>query len=178
MSRFTIALAAVVVLSLSGCFYSREIAHLRGDIERLFPEARFDRQVVVALGPGTLRPLGWLADHVPEDHARMASDYMRNIERVKVGVYETEYLPPMETVSQPRLRRFEHGDWEMAAKVRDDDEVVWVFYRERYENVRDLYVIVLNDDELVLVRVQRHLNQLLEAVLEDHGPLLDFAHNL
>ena len=101
-----IALLSTTVL-LSGCFYSREIVHTRRDIERHYPDARFDREVVVSVGPGALRALGWVTGLVPEEEAQMARDYLHEIERVKVGVYRTEHLPPLENMDLPALRRFE-----------------------------------------------------------------------
>ena len=161
--------------TLTGCFYSREMAHLRRDLERAYPDARFDREVVVSLGPPALHALGWIARRVPEDEAQMAADYLYEVKRIRVGVYKTEVLPPLDDVDLPRLRRFREDGWEVAVKVRERDEMAWVLYRERHDTVRDLYVLVLSEDELVVARVQGHLNRLLERIVEDHGPLLDLT---
>ena len=40
----------------------------------------------------------------------------------------------------------------------------------------DLYVVVLADEELVLARVQGHLNRLLARVMEDHSDLTRWVH--
>lgn len=163
-----LVLLGTAVLMLSGCLYSREIAHTRRDIERHYPDARFEREIIVSLGPGTLRTLGWIAGLVPEDEGRMARAYLGEIERVKVGVYRTEYLPSLEDMDLPTLRRFERDGWEVAVKVRQDDEMVWLLYREDRREVRDLYVLVLSDEELVLARLQGHLDRLLQRAMNDH----------
>jgi len=182
LKRNAVPLLLVCLLAplLSGCFYSREISHVRRDLERQYPAAHFDREVVVQIGPSTIRTLGWIAGRVPEEEAQMASDYLREIHRIKVGVYHVEDLPPLDEVDLPHLRRFERDGWEVAVTVREDDEVVWVLYREWYDSVRDLYVLVLNEDELVIASVQGRLDALLQQIVEDHGPftsLLDGVWN-
>ena len=160
-------LLAALCLPLTGCFYSRELADTRRDIEDRYPEARFDMQGVVELGQGTFQTLGWLADLVPEPEADLIGAYLRDIRRVKVGVYEVEDLPPLDEVDLADLDRFRERDWELAFRRTDRYDVVWVLYRERWEVVRDVYVLVLNEHDLVLVRVQGYLNPLLEGLLDE-----------
>ena len=173
----TLALVLVAV-SLTGCIYSREIAQTRRDLERHYPDARFDREIVINVGPSSLHTLGWLAGLAPEDEAQMARDYLYEIDRVKVGIYRVERLPDLDDFDPPALQRFERGGWEVAVKARQDDGVVWVLYRERYGAVRDMYAIVLSDEELVLARVKGHLNNLLEKVMDDHYELRNFVDEL
>ena len=44
----------LVALLLSGCFHAAELAQVRADIEREMPEADFDKEVELTLGPMTL----------------------------------------------------------------------------------------------------------------------------
>ena len=59
-------------------------------------------------------------------------------------------------------------DWEMAVRVNEDDESVWILYRERDDTVKDLFVVVLDDQELVLVQAEGQLDRLMEKALADH----------
>lgn len=158
-------------LATSGCFYSREISHVKRDIERQYPDIEFERGVSVNLGSGTLRSLGWLARRVPEEEAQLASAYLQQIQHIKVGYYPIAYLPSLDEdgLDLPALDRFENEGWEVAVKVRDDDELVWVLYRERFDTVRDIYVLVLSDEELVVATIRGRLDQLLELAIEDYG---------
>ena len=156
------------VLPLTGCFYSREIAQTRRDIERQVPGAAFEREMVVNLGPVSLRTLRWLAGRSSDDDARQARLYLNDLRRVKVGIYRTEHLSPtLDALDLPHFRRFERKGWELALSVREDDEAVWVYYRERHGTVRDLYVVALDDEELVLARVKGHLGRLVTRVMRD-----------
>lgn len=157
----------------SGCIYSREIAQTRRDLERSAPEARFEREMVVNLGPISLRTLGLvggLVDGDDEDVA-MARRYIEEIRRVKVGVYRVERAPDLDRFDPLALRRFQRDGWELAVKNFEDGEAVWVFYKERKGHIRDLYAITLSDDELVLARIRGRLDRLLAKVLEDHYAL-------
>lgn len=163
------------VLPLAGCLYSREISRTKRDIERQYPEARFEREIVLSLGPMSLGALGFLAGLVPADEPQMARAYLREISRVKVGVYRVEALPDFDRLELPARSHFKRDGWEVALKALEDDGAVWVLYKERYREVRDLYFVVLSDEELVLARVQGHLDSLLARVLEDHRPLRDLV---
>ncbi len=165
-------------VSLSGCVYSREIVQTQRDLERHYPEAEFDRQIILNFGPRSLHTIGWLAGLAPEEEAQMAADYLYEIDRVKVGIYEVDRLPDLDEFDPPSIGRFERDGWEVAVKAQEDDGVVWVLYRERYNEVRDIYTIVLNDEDLVLARVRGHLNQLLEKVMEDHYHLHRFMDDI
>ncbi|GAB5519096.1 MAG: hypothetical protein RhofKO_13470 [Rhodothermales bacterium] len=164
---------ALLALMISGCFYSREISQTRHDLERTYPDLELDQQVVFSMGPLGLRTVGWIAGFVPEEEAQMASRYVREIQRVKVGVYEVDRIGDLRDFDPASLRRFERGGWEVAARIHEDDELVWVMYRERHDTVRDLYVVVLDGDELVLARVQGRLNRLMEQVMQDHTVFAD-----
>jgi hypothetical protein len=175
MSRTVLLTLLVALPSLTGCFYSREIAHVRRDIERQYPEARFERQVVVNAGPVLLRLSKWITRRVDDEDARMAADYLEEVRRVKVGVYRTEHLPDLEKLDLPALRRFQREGWDVAVRVRDADEAVWVLYRENRYTVRDMYVLVLSDDELVIASIEGRLDRLLQKAIEDHASVSEWV---
>ncbi len=180
MPRRSVLIVLVLLtfgVSTAGCFYSRELSQTRRDLERHYPEARFHQEIVVSLGPASLRTIGWLVGLAPEEEAQMARDYLHEIDRVKVGVYSVEYLPNLDEFDPPSLRRFRDDGWEVAVKAREEDEIVWVMYREEHNAVRDIYVIVLSDENLVLARVKGHLNRLLEKVMEDHYEIRNLVND-
>ena len=165
----SLLLITLLIAPLSGCFYSREITQVRRDIERAYPDAQYKRGLVVSLGPLSIRTAGWISGLVPDEDAQMASDYLREIRSVKVGVYNAEYGISTEGLDIPTIRRFERGDWEVAAKIRNDDELVWVMYRESKDTIRDIFVVVLTEEDMILARVEGHLNRLLTRVMDDHA---------
>lgn len=163
------------LLPLTGCIYSREISHTRRDIERHYPKAAFDKEVVLNFGPASMRVIRWTAGLVRDEDVQMARNYLREIRRVKVGVYRTEYLPPLGEMKLPALRRFEANEWETAVHVREDNESTWLLYKAHGDEVRDVFVISLSGEELVLIRVRGHLNRLVARIMEDHAVLEEFT---
>ena len=167
--RFLFATPILVLMgvTLSGCFVSREISHVRRDIERTWPEAEFDREFVVSVGPGLFNTLGWMAYHSQDEDGIRFGQYLSDIRRVKVGVFNVRSLPEDEVLDIPSLARFVDDGWMKAAVVRDRGETIWALYRERHNAVRDMFFLVLDPDELVIVRVEGNLSRLLARVVED-----------
>ena len=153
---------------LSGCIYSREISHTRRDIERQYPQAQLKREVVLNLGPVSMRMARWFSGLVKDEEMQTARSYLKEISRAKIGVFEVEAMPDLSEIDLSRLDRMRRNGWELAVKMREEDEVVWVMYKERKGTVRDLYVFVLDDEELVVARIKGRLDKLIARVMEDH----------
>lgn len=174
MKRHLPLVLALLVLApvLSGCIYSREIAHIRQDVEKIL-DARFEREFVMTVGPRMFRSVSWIAGRVPDVYAQMASDYVREIDKVKVGIYRVEDRPTTTELRMEKVRRFQRSGWEVLARVEDRGENVWVLYREKYGNVRDMLVLVLSHDELVIAKIEGHLNELVRLAAADASFLRD-----
>lgn len=179
MRRLTLSalLAIVIVLPLTGCLFSKEIADTRRDIEKAYPDLHLEKQIVVNLGPLSLKTLGWMAAFVPDPEVDVARRYLRDIRRVKVGVYRSEHPDALAKLDVGQFG-FEK-EWEVAVRTRQEGEHVWVLYKDDPKTVRDLYVVVLSEEELVVARLRGNLNRLLARVMEDHVELNDwFGANL
>lgn len=176
MKRILPTLITVLVLAptLTGCMYSREMTHIRDDIEEIL-DARFEREVVVTVGPRSLRAASWITGRVPDIYAQMASDYVREIDRVKVGVYQVRERPSTTDLRLDKVPRFQRSGWEVLVRVEQEGDTVWVLYRERYENVRDMLVLVLDSEQLVIARVEGHLNELVRLAAADATFFKDVA---
>ncbi len=159
----------LLAVTVSGCVWAPELDDVRREIERQVPGARFESEFKLTLGPGTLGLLRLVTGFVPD--AREANEYLNTIHRVKLAVYRTESLPPLDDLRLPRRLRalLERDGWEVAVKAREEDQMVWVLYRARRNTVRDLYVVALDPDELVLVRFEGRLDRLLQKAIEENG---------
>jgi len=170
-----VPIIAIAALLGSGCIYSREIAHTGREIERANPGLELDRKFTANLGPVAIRLGRFVTGRVRDEDAQRASRYLRSIRRVKVGVYEAHIREDVRLEGIPEMHRFGRGGWQLAARVREDNEDVWLYYRERGQTVTDLYVMVLSEDELVIARVKGSLNRLMEDAVKDFGPFSDWA---
>lgn len=163
-----------LLTTLSGCFISREIAHARRDVERAYPGMRLERQIVVNLGPLSLRTLGWIAGLAADENAEQVRDYLRDVRRLKVGYYRmdnsaAEKWPSVEMRDATAQRLSFERRWEVALRVRNEESHVWVLYREAHGAVRDLCIVTLTGGEFVVVRAGGRLDRLLLRILEDHA---------
>jgi hypothetical protein len=162
----------LVMLTTSGCIYSREIQQTRREIERANPGLDLDRQMVANVGPVSLGLARWITSRVNDTDANRASKYLRDIRRVKVGVFNVRGSETqLDGIAE--LRRFRRLGWELAARVREDGEDAWVYYRERRGTITDMYAIVYSEDELVIARVSGRLTRLVNEALRDNADFSD-----
>jgi hypothetical protein len=160
--------AGLAALTSPGCFWSSELAGVRHDLERQLPGAAFDKNVELSFGPVLLTFARVASSIIPG--AREARPYLRGVSRVQVGVYEAHF-DSIEDLHMPQqLESLLDDGWETAVRVRDDREAVWLLYHPDGDRVKEIFVVVLNDDELVLVKARGHLERLVAAAMEEsHG---------
>jgi hypothetical protein len=164
------ALLAVVGIS-SGCLWAPNLAVVRKDIERQLPGARFDKEIELSLGPLSLTFARLVTRMVPE--ANDAHRYLSNVSRIELAVYNVDELPSTSAMVTPaRLSRLQEDEgWEMAVKVCDNNERVWVLYRIDDDSIKELYVVVLGDEELVMVKAKGRLERLAAHALSESGAM-------
>ena len=164
----TLGISAFLLMgaALNGCAYTSEITQTKQEIEH-HSDVDAETGIVVSLGPGLFQTAGFLTKFVDDEDAQTASRLAYGIRRVKAGVYPLSYDSDFGDLDVPELRRFKKKGWKVALKVEDHNEVGWILYRERKRRVRDLFVVVLTEDELVLARIQGNLTELLELALDE-----------
>ena len=165
----SIVLLLLIAPLLSGCIYSREIVRAQRAIERQNPGLDFDRKFMFSMGRGSIGGLAEAASFIKEDDVRRASSYMRNLSKVKVGVFEIEgdYTGEIDVSRVPHLRR---GQWQTLARFEEEEgDNVAVLYRERYGEVRDLFIVALSRPELVVVRLTGNFTDILVDAMADYS---------
>ena len=167
-------LLAVLVATQTGCvLYAHEIAQTRRALEAEYPEARFEKETMLNLGPVSLWMAGGLLRLTArEDYARLRP-YLRVLRSVKIGIYRTEGLAAPGTVEPPALPFLRERGWRVAVRHTSARERTWVLYRpaRRGTALRDLYVFTLDEEELVAVRLRGRLGQLARHVLVEEDVL-------
>ena len=170
MSRAVVAILLAMTVG-SGCLWAPELDRVRKDIERQIPGVEFSREFAISLGPMSIGLLRVIAAVAPVDEDQRG--YLDEISKVKVAVYEVDNMPRDPEIQVPdRLRRLlDEKGWDLAVRVHEDEESVWVLYKAEDDEVREMYVLVMNTEELVLVRVEGHLDRLFEKAMNDHFDL-------
>jgi hypothetical protein len=145
--------------------WAPELTEVKRDIARQLPDVGFRKNVTLSFGPMTMVLARTATGIIPD--ASEAHDYLREVSRVQVAVYEMEGTPGDFILETPeRLQELLDDGWEQAVRVREDDQVVWLLYRIDGESVRELFVVVVDDEELVLVKVKGHLDRLLARAIQ------------
>jgi hypothetical protein len=159
--------------TVSGCLWAPDLSAVRRDIERQLPGARFNRKIELTLGRISLAFTRLITRFVPA--ARDAGEYLHDVKRIEIAIYEIELVPTPMSVSMPEpLRRLqEEGGWELAVRVNQDDESVWLLYRAENDTVTELYLVVLSDKELILVKTEGRLERIVAAVLSESPELAE-----
>lgn len=166
--------AAVLLLPLAlgfvGCTTSPEVEQVRWEIERRLPGARFERDSHFHLGRISMGLLRGLVRMTPADAEDI--EPLNAIRSIEIGVYKVRSLPDLEQ-SASLLPRFEerlkkHG-WSLALHNRDAEEQTWMFVRgHRDGTLRNFFIVSLEPDELVLLRVDGRLERLFaEGMAKD-----------
>ena len=90
---------------------------------------------------------------------------LRGVRRIEVGVYQVQGLR-RGVQERQRMDPPELPGWQNVARVREDNEEVFVLVREEEGQIRGLLVVVAEEDEWVLVRIRGKLQRTFESVME------------
>jgi hypothetical protein len=162
---------AALSISVSGCLWAPDLDRIRKDIEKQIPGAAFDREIALSLGPVALTLARCALSFAPD--AREAEAYVRDIRSVGLAVYTARNLPADFDARLPKALEnlVAREGWEIAVKTSEDGNAVWVLFKEDGGSVGGVYVVALGDEELVLVRAQGNLEEILKrAIRENAGP--------
>jgi len=89
---------------------------------------------------------------------------LKGIRRVEIGVYEVRGL--RRGVDEPRaLELAGFDDWEQIARIRDEGDEVRVLVREVDGALRNMLVVVADDEEWVLVRIRGRLDKIVQEAM-------------
>jgi hypothetical protein len=139
---------------------------MKQDIARQLPETTFNHEMSFAFGPGAMALTRAVTSFIPDAHE--AHDWLKDVSRVEVAVYEVRGDEPKRRLETPaRIEQMVADGWEMAARVRDKNESVWLLYRIDGDSVRELFVVSLDRDELVMVKVKGRLERVIGRALSD-----------
>lgn len=165
-----IVLLLVVIGTTTGCLWAPNLAQVRKDIEQQLPGVHFDKQIELTLGRLSLMFARLVTAFVPD--ARDAHRYLRDVNRVELAVYNADRVSAGKVSMPDRLRSMQEREgWELAVKIQEDDDLVWVLYRIDDEKIKEVFVVVLGDGDLVMVKAQGRLERLVAYALAESGAM-------
>jgi len=158
-----------LILTLcSGCLWAPDLDRVRRDIERQLPGSEFTKEIAFSLGPVTLGVAKLVTRFVPETEE--ARTYLADVSRVKVAIYEAENISDTGNVKIPKdlKKLLEKDGWELVVKTHDDKGATWILCQLEDDKLEGIYVVVLDRDELVLVRAHGNLERLFEKAMREN----------
>ena len=174
MKRSLFGVAALLSLAslLAGCGGSPTVSEVRWELERRFPEARFEPEEHVHLGRltmGLVHGVVRLAAHDEDD--RQAREIVDQIHSVDVASYKVHNLPGLDGLAaDPRFdRELQRHGWSLLVRTQEHDESTWVYVRGGETGVlRNLFIVSLEKNELTLVRVDGRLDRMIAMAMAEH----------
>ena len=163
----------VLFLSLSslfaGCAGTPSVATVGWEIQRRFPEARFEREEHFHLGRVKMGLLRGLVRMVPGKVE--GQEFLSRIHGVEVATYRVRSMPDLDRLASDT--RFEkqlaQNGWTPMVRTRDENERAWIFVRtDQAGALRNLFVVSLDESELSLVRIDGRIDQALAEAIAAH----------
>jgi len=139
-------------------------------VEQEMPGLELEREFGFTLGRLSLGLLRGLAGLAGEDLDEETREILQGLRRAEVASYVV--VRPPDADRQPRLegleRRYARQGWEKTLSAAQEGELVWVLCLsgDRGE-LRGLLAIVLDGDELTVVRLEGDLDAALETIAAD-----------
>jgi hypothetical protein len=169
-----LVLLLLAFASFTGCLWAPELSRIQREIELQLPGSEFEREVRISLGPLSLGLARFVTRFIPNSYvpeAGEANQYLQEVRRVQVALYRTVTLTSLRDVRMPahlKQLMLDHG-WHLAVKTQKEDELTWVLTREEEGLVRDIYVVLIDPQQLALVRVEGRMDQLLARAMENRA---------
>ena len=168
-SRLLPALALPLVLAAPGCFFDPDLDDVVRVIEHEIAPAEIHPQTTVRIGRALMSLARVVVGFVPDEEAQSAREILRGVHEMHVGVYEVEGLERGYDLTIPaKLReQLEDDGWRMVVKMKSEDSNFWLLVRARHHRVHGAYVIVLEHDELVVVKLEGNLSHTLDMAVRE-----------
>jgi hypothetical protein len=174
MKRGLFSFAALLSLSslLAGCGGSPTVQQVRWELQRRFPEARFEPEEHVHLGRVSMGLLhGFVRLAANDEDDRDGTELFRQIHGVDFASYKVRNLPDLAGLAGDARfeRQLKESGWSLMVRTREEGESTWVYVRSTPDGgVRNLFVVSLEKDELTLARVDGRLDRALAAAMAEH----------
>ena len=171
-SILTVGALAALTFLFVGCGPSN--AHFQDVRQAVFDgDEKLNKNIELSLG---VVPL-WMAEKVSafidEPEVQEARTYLDHISRVDVGVYEVHdsLMSQKRTEAAQRIKASmkTHG-FEPIVQVREKRETVGVYVPTVEDKFpEELFVVVMTEHEVVLVRVNGRLDRVIQAAVKNHA---------
>jgi hypothetical protein len=169
--KSVLALVPVLAIALSapGCFFDPDIDDVVGVIEAEIAPAEIHPETTVRVGRTLMSLARVISGLAPDEEARAAGRMLRGVREVHVGVYEVDGLRRGQDVHLPeklKTRLYDEG-WRTIVSMQSDETQLWLMAQARDSRIHGAYVIVLERDELVVVKLRGNLSHTIDMAVRE-----------
>jgi hypothetical protein len=160
----------LIPLFINGCVeINEEFSKVRDKVIENFGDD-YKSEVQFSIGSVGLTISSWIVDAAEEDE--LPSEILDKVSSIQVGVYKkvrgnTSYKINTLKDIESNMRE---GGWKSIVRSSKEKELTGVYIRKNAEEMLDrLFIINLEDDELVLVEVEGDLKEAITTVIKEKG---------
>lgn len=165
MKRSVVPFVLFLSLSSLGCAGAPSVNTVGWEIQRRFPEARFEREEHFHLGRVKMGLLRGLVRMVPGKVD--GQQFLSRIHGVEVATYRVRSMPDLDRLEETRFeKQLSQNGWTPMVRTREENERSWIFVRADPSGaLRNLFVVSLDESELSLVRIDGRIDQALAEAI-------------
>lgn len=174
--------AIVIIIStsilLSGCIAVD--GYFKGMRNKVLSsvDGEFHKEIEFSIGAAaiTLSSIAVSFSDAPE----FTDDMLRKISRVQIGVYKNydwkNFNPNVESLKQ-LTEDLRDDNYEFIVRSIKRDEMVLVSVKNDDYEIREMFVVVANTDELIMTQIFGNLGELMEIAIREQGLNVEVASN-
>lgn len=175
-----IVFSIFILIFFNGCIgVNKEFKDLRNIV---FSNTDYDfkKEIEFSVGPAGMALAGMFVRFADDEEGRNISEMIGEISRVQIGIYKN-------------INRFNNGSgfsflkeindemntngWYYIVRAVDHNELAAVYIKDdQNENLREAFIIALNDEEMVFANIYGDLNGLVETAVKHNGIHFEMAN--
>lgn len=163
---------------LSGCIAVD--GYFKGVRNKVFSsvDGDFQKEVEFSFGAAaiTLSSVAVSFSDAPE----FTDDVLRKIDRVQIGVYRNmdwnNFNPNFNSLKEMTTGLRDDG-YEFIVRSVQRDEMMAVMVKTNSDRLKEMFVIAVNHEEMVMTQIFGDLDEMIEIVLKQEGLNVELAHN-
>jgi len=157
-------------LFLNGCIgINEEFAEIRNEVLNNLDDD-FSSEYQFSVGSVGITVSSWFVDATAEGD--LATDIFDDVSSVQVGVYKkirSTSSPSITTLRELEEEMIQKG-WKSIVKNYEGDELSGIYIRSNpNETLNRLFIINLDNEELILVEVEGDLKEVISTVIREKG---------
>lgn len=166
-----LTLLFVFVFLVSGCIgVNQEFKDIRDKVvENLSDD--FQREIEFSVGPvGFFLASKFVQFAETEENI---DELLSKISNIHLGVYKrtTNKSKPSLNLLRDLSYQFKNDNWSCIVRSLNENEIVGVFIKlNSSDKIENLFVISLNDDELVLLKLNGNIESIIDVIIREHVP--------